>query len=127
MAKTFYTEHEIEDLFKSGIKRLDLNDDVVLTNLAYEKATRLGMELVKAAETPVRKPFLTDHSRTTAAASVKQAPTGGSAKPCANCSGSLPADMHNRIKTAVIARLGTNVDQAMLDRIIRRVLDQVKA
>lgn len=125
MAKTFYTEHEIEDLFKSGIRRLDLNDNVVLTNLAHEKAVRLGMELVKAAEVPVRKPFLTDHSRPASLPTPAQ--SAAIDRPVARTGGgTLPADLQGRIKTAVVARLGPNIDQAMLDRIIRRVLDQVK-
>jgi hypothetical protein len=37
-----------------------------------------------------------------------------------------PVDLTARIKNAVIAKLGTQVDQALLDTIIRRVLDQVK-
>ncbi len=46
MAKTFYTERDIEDLVKQGILSLEVNDHVVLTDLAFEKANRLGMRLV---------------------------------------------------------------------------------
>jgi hypothetical protein len=38
----------------------------------------------------------------------------------------VPADLSARIKNAVIAKLGTQVDASLLDSIIRRVLDQVK-
>ena len=44
--KTFYTEHDIEDLVCRGIMSLALNDHIVLTDLAYEKARQLGMSLV---------------------------------------------------------------------------------
>jgi hypothetical protein len=42
MAKTFYTEHEIEDLFKSGVTRLEVGENVVLTGLANEKSPKTG-------------------------------------------------------------------------------------
>ena len=41
MAKTFYTELDIELLFKQGVTSLVVNEDVVLTELAREKAERL--------------------------------------------------------------------------------------
>jgi hypothetical protein len=40
MPKKFYTEKDIEDLFNSGTKSLQVTDEVVLTELAYEKAKR---------------------------------------------------------------------------------------
>ena len=43
MPKKFYTEHDIEELFKSGIVCLEVNDNVQLTALAHEMANRLGM------------------------------------------------------------------------------------
>ena len=36
--KKFYTDKDIEELFHSGVKSLQVTDDVVLTDLAYEKA-----------------------------------------------------------------------------------------
>src|SRR5512137_1332766 len=47
MPKEFYTERDIEDMFKRGIMSLQVTDNVVLTELAYEKANRLGMQLIK--------------------------------------------------------------------------------
>ena len=47
MPKDFITERDIEDMVKRGILSLEINDQVVLTDLAYEKANRLGMRLVK--------------------------------------------------------------------------------
>jgi len=35
MAKEFYTEKDIEDLFQRGVMSLEVNDNVVLTELAY--------------------------------------------------------------------------------------------
>ncbi len=55
MPKEFYTERDIEDMFKRGILSLQVNDNVVLTELAYEKANRLGMQLLQASS-PVEPP-----------------------------------------------------------------------
>ena len=54
MPKEFYTERDIEDMWKRGITSLRVDDNVVLTELAYEKAQRLGMKLVK--DRPVEPP-----------------------------------------------------------------------
>mgnify|MGYP000262174690 CR=1 FL=1 len=47
MAKIFYTDHDIEDLAKQGVDSIELNDDIVLTDLARDKARRLGISVVK--------------------------------------------------------------------------------
>ncbi len=125
MAKTFYTEHDIEDMFKSGVTRLELSDNVVLTGLAYEKAQKLGMQLVQPNDHPSDAPVRPYISQATITSPSNyqlppvQVPFVGSAAPA-------PVDLSARIKNAVIAKLGTQVDQALLDTIIRRVLDQVK-
>ncbi len=112
MPKEFYTERDIEDMVKRGVMSLELNDNVVLTDLAYEKAGRLGMQLVRARPSeppgaPVR-PYLSQVQKP-AAAPVAPAPTAD-------------ADLAARIREAVNARLGPQVDQALLDVIIQRVL-----
>ena len=48
MARKFYTEDDIEDMVKSGVTSLEINDCVTLTELAYEKAKRLGLTLIQA-------------------------------------------------------------------------------
>lgn len=125
MAKTFYTEHEIEDLFKRGVTRLEMNDNVVLTGLAYEKAQKLGMQLVQPnaqpSDAPVR-PYISNPTVLSAQAFTPvQTPVPVKPTPVA-----APTDLSARIKNAVIAKLGAQVDQTLLDTIIRRVLDQVK-
>lgn len=45
MAKIFYTERDIEELHARGVTSLDVHDDVVLTDLARERALRLGVRL----------------------------------------------------------------------------------
>ncbi len=118
--KEFYTEKDIEDLVKRGIMSLDVNENVVLTELAYEKANRLGMRLVqnKADNPPAApvRPYLSEKIAAKPAA-VNPAPA---ASPV-----SAPAasgDLATRIRSAVVAKMGAQVDPTLLDSIIQRVL-----
>jgi len=112
MPKEFYTERDIEDMFKRGSLSLQVNDNVVLTELAYEKANRLGMQLLreKPLEPPAApvRPYISELRKPEAAQTVPNQ------KP--------EADLTAQIRNAVNARLGTQVDPALLDVIIERVL-----
>jgi hypothetical protein len=94
MAKTFYTERDIEDMANRGVTSLVVNDDVVLTDLAREMAMKRGIRMVR--ENPVHPE---DNGN---------------------------AQLIHRVKAAVIARLGGDVDLAMLDAIITRVVNGMK-
>jgi hypothetical protein len=120
MPKVFYTEKDIEDKVKAGILSLEVNDNVVLTDLAYEKANRLGMRLVRdkpdnPPAAPVR-PYLSQQQTPQACA-------------CAGTAGAVPpaqtdgAELRQRIRKAVVAQLGSQVDASLLDAIITRVLN----
>lgn len=111
MPKEFYTERDIEDMFKRGVMSLQLNDNVVLTELAYEKAQRLGMQLLRdrplePPAAPVRPYISQVHKPDPAPAPVPVA----------------ESDLTARIREAVNARLGTQVDPQLLEVIIQRVL-----
>jgi hypothetical protein len=113
MAKEFYTERDIEDMVKRGVTSLQVGDDVVLTELAYEKAQRLGMQLVRERPleppaAPVR-PYLSE--------ACKPGPTS----PAPATAAAAP-DLPARIREAVTSRLGAQVDPALLESIIQRVL-----
>ena len=115
MAKEFYTERDIEDMVKQGITSLQVTDDVVLTGLAYEKANRLGMQLLRGQpDTPPSAPMRPYLSQTVPNPTGNM-PGGEGQKPSS-------ADLHGRIKEAVVKRLGNQVDPALLDIIIERVL-----
>jgi hypothetical protein len=123
MPKQFYTEKDIEDLFRSGVKSLQVTDDVVLTELAYEKANRLGFQLISdRADNPPGapiRPYLSD--RGTPRSKPTVAPVSQSAsqpQPMA----SNTTDIEKRIRSAVIAKLGNQVDAKLLDNIIHRVV-----
>ncbi len=111
MPKEFYTERDIEDMYKRGILSLQVTDNVVLTELAYEKANRLGMQLLR--NRPVEPP----------AAPVRPY-ISQVLQPAASTAAPEPAetDLTQRIRAAVLAQLGNQVDTALLDTIIQRVL-----
>src|SRR5512142_2877225 len=122
MAKEFYTEKDIEDLVKRGVMSLNVTDDIVLTELAYEKANRLGMKLIRSqADNPPAAPVRPYLSEKVAARPAPAA--AGFAAPSAPAPSSTQADLRARIRSAVIAKLGTQVDAALLDTIIERVLN----
>jgi hypothetical protein len=111
MPKEFYTERDIEDLVKRGVMSLDVNENIVLTELAYEKANRLGMQLNRGGpDNPPAAPVRPYLSQKTPAAPAEAPASGGE--------NDLPA----RIRSAVIAKMGSQVDPALLDVIIQRVL-----
>ncbi len=122
MPKEFYTEKDIEDLVKRGVRSLNVTDDIVLTELACEKANRLGLKLIRSQAdnppaAPVR-PYLSEKvaGRAAPAAAAYVAPSAPAAP-------SGQGDLRGRIRSAVIAKLGTQVDAALLDSIIERVLN----
>jgi hypothetical protein len=115
MPKTFYTEHDIEDMVQRGTMTLTLSDDVVLTDLAYERAKRLGLKLLRENEKPPSapvRPYVSEVAKTKTATAPTPAPTSES-------------DLRQRVREAVIARLGNEVDPKLLDTIIQRVLNNV--
>ena len=133
MPKTFYTEKDIEELFKSGTKSLQVNDNVSLTDLAYEKAKRLGMQLLfddvdLPPIAPIR-PYLSSeshHSSTPINAkpkidSVAKTMTQPALTPALS-QGERGDEIAGRIRSAVLARLGNQVDAKLLDSIVQRVV-----
>ena len=132
MPKTFYTDHDIEDLVKRGIQSLIVDDDVVLTDLAYEKARKLGLELLRQDDKPPAAPerpyiaktqMVPARSPQTADSRPSMAPLAQPVMPERKAAGS--DDLHTRVRDAVIARLGDSVDPKLLDTIIQRVLKSI--
>ena len=115
MPKEFYTERDIEDMVKRGVMSLNVTENVVLTELAYEKANRLGMQLSRSQpdnppSAPVR-PYIAQKTNQPISG-VLNNPSTEPGEP----------DLQTRIHAAVIARMGTQVDPEMLNVIIERVL-----
>ena len=122
MPKKFYTEKDIEELVQSGVKALEVCDDVVLTELAYEKAKRLGFQLVTdRADAPPSasvRPYLSE-KKPVQAKPITASVSSADSQPKPTQSGS---DIETRIRSAVIAKLGNQVDAKLLDNIIHRVV-----
>lgn len=122
MPKKFYTEKDIEEFIRSGVKSLQVTDEVVLTELAYEKAKRLGFQLITdRADAPPSasvRPYLSEKNPVQAKP-VSASVSSTESQPKPTQSGS---DIEARIRSAVIAKLGNQVDAKLLDNIIHRVV-----
>jgi hypothetical protein len=115
MPKEFITERDIEELFKRGVRSLKVNESMALTQLAYEKANSLGIKLDQEhSDQPPSAPIRPYISQQSIEPPTVQPATSMSAKP--------PADLHARIRNAVSARLGNQINPKLLDSIIQRVL-----
>ena len=117
MAKKFYTERDIEDMAARGILSLEVDDNTVLTELAFEKASRLGVAIVQPHQLPPSAPV-----RPYLSSQIVEA------KPC--CHDKTPVALGDeqlrlRIRDAVNLKLGTQIDPALLETIITRVLNNV--
>lgn len=132
MPKTFYTERDIEDLAKRGVISLVEDDDIVLTDLARDKAMRLGVEIVHEFDQPPsapERPYITKLTSPSATSPGKtdspQVSSSVIAKPAVRGSGS--DELFESVRAEVVSRLGDAVDPQLLDTIIRRVLQNVGA
>jgi len=117
MAKTFITERDIEDMARRGELSITVTDDVVLTELAYEKAERLGVVLLQPHQLPPAAPIRPYLSEPVSDCSS-----------CTKCSTSAAPneeDLRKRIREAVKVKLGNQIDPALLETIISRVLNNV--
>lgn len=101
MAKTIYTDRDIDDLAQRGVKEIAVTDEVYVTDLARERAERLGVVLRTAAPS-------------------KSAPEQ-LAPPFDNRD-----QLVSQVKADVIAKLGSQVDAEIIERIVRRVVSQLK-
>ena len=130
MPKQFYTEKDIEDLVQRGVKSLQVTEEVVLTELAYEKARRLGLQLVtNLPDTPPAapvRPYLSEN-RPVQAKPVTESVSAAVSHPALTPALSQgergkTSEIEQRIRSAVIAKLGDQVDAKLLDNIIHRVV-----
>lgn len=133
--KTFYTERDIDDLHAAGVAEIEIDDDVVLTDLAREYAIKLGLRLKRVKQRtgpPVKgippalaeaPPKLQSEPSIAGAASTSPAAEMPAGTPPA--SGTPAEDPVAIIKAAVVARLGTDKHNALLDRLIPRIMAQL--
>ncbi len=118
MPRTIYTERDLEDLARRGVKEIAVNDDVYLTDVARERAEKLGIVL-KSGSAPATSAGAPGNAGSTTPAPARPMPPTGVA----------PQDQEAviaKVKADVLARLGPSVDAAIIDRIVRRVVSQLK-
>ncbi|MBI5296682.1 MAG: hypothetical protein HY869_14485 [Chloroflexi bacterium] len=120
MPKTFITERDVEDMQARGVTSIDVTDSVVLTDLAVERAMKLGVKL-KRVETssPPKASYSPSVNLIAAYPHEPNRPSMGSPLPAAPAS---DAELFAKIRSAVLARLDGQVNPALLDAVIAKVL-----
>jgi hypothetical protein len=121
--KTFYTERDISEMHANGVTEIEIDDDVVLTDLARDRAIALGLKMKLVAQRsgqPSSLPRL-------AVAPQMQLPPAvvGPSSPLpapATSPRATGTDLAAQVKSAVIARLGTTAHNDLLDQVIPQVL-----
>ena len=114
MPKIFYTERDIDDLKARGVTSIDVTDNVVMTDLALERAMRYEMKINRLEQSAPKASY--SPSVNTYAAYQREAPRESESD----------VDLKQKIKSAVLARINGQVDAVLLDTIITRVLAGMK-
>lgn len=115
MPKVFYTERDIDDLRARGVTSIDLTDNIVMTDLALERAMRYEMKIKRVEPSPAPKATYSP-SVNTHAAYQREVPRESASD----------AELKQKIKAAVLAKLDGQVDGALLDAVITRVVSGMK-
>jgi hypothetical protein len=114
MAKVFYTEQDIDDLQARGVDHIDVTDNVVLTDLAVERAMKHGIKINRRELSSPQTTY--SPSVNIYAAYPREAPRENASD----------KELKQKIKSAVLARLNGQVDESLLDAVITRVLAGMK-
>ncbi len=112
MPKVFYTERDIDEMKSRGVTALDITDNVVVTDAALERAMKYEMKITRADSSSAPKATLSGSVNLVAA--YPRAESAGD--------GELKA----KVKSAVLAKLDGQVDAAMLDAVISRVVSSLR-
>ncbi len=110
MSKTIYTEQDIDAMKARGATCVDVTDEVILTDLAMERALKHGLKINRGGQTAPKATF--SPSVNTYAAYTRETLSDTELKP--------------KIKSAVLARINGQVDDAVLDSTIERVMQRMK-
>jgi hypothetical protein len=114
MAKVFYTERDIEDLARQGVTSLAITDSVVVTDLAREKARKLGIQLLTERDSRL--------ASSAAQPAISSSPPPAAVAPTPRQTPPSGADLEARVYNAVKVKLDGQVDDALLRTIVKRVL-----
>jgi hypothetical protein len=117
--KSIYTARDIEDMYASGITELEIDDDVVLTDIAREKAAALGVQLKHTDGQHRQTERILRNLGAQLGTSPASDPHPG---PDKGRSSAVDHELVEQVKTGVIARLGTTAYNGLLDQVIPQVL-----
>jgi len=128
--KVFYTERDIETLSAQGVTEIEVDNDVVITDLAQDKARDLGIKMKKVAVRSgppapgglSRLAATSPSNLTPAMTRAQQSPPTPKSPVVTNPDAELVA----KVKAAVVARLGTTEHSDLLDRLIPILLARLK-
>ena len=109
MPKTFITERDIDDLKARGVTSVDVNDNVVMTDLAVERAMKHGIKIKRTEMSALPKAVYSSSVNLVAAFPREAA-------------ASSDAEVIQKVKALVLARLDGQVDAALLEAVIARVV-----
>ena len=107
MAKIFYTERDIDEMKARGLTSVDVTDNVIITDLALERAMKYDMKINRIEQSSPHATFSSSVNLVAAYPREMSAPD---------------IELKQKIKAAVLARLDGQVDAALLDAVITRVL-----
>jgi hypothetical protein len=111
MPKTFITERDVDDLKARGITCIEVTDNVVMTDLAVERAFKYGITLKRLEQGPPPQAALSQSVNLVAAFSRDASPDG---------------ELVQKVKSLVLARLDGQVDSTLLDAVVTRVIAAMK-
>lgn len=114
MPKVFYTERDIEDLARQGVTSLAITDNVVVTDLAREKARRLGITLITERDNRL--------ASQAAQSAISSSPPPAALAPTPRQEPPSGSELEARVYNAVKNKLDGQVDDALLRTIVKRVL-----
>jgi hypothetical protein len=115
MPKIFYTERDIDDMKVRGVTALDITENVVITDLALERAMKYDMKINRAERSAAPKASFSPSVNL----SVSSVHTMASRS-------SSDSELKDKIRSAVLAKLDGQVDMVLLDAVISRVISSLK-
>ena len=115
MPKIFYTERDIDDMKARGVTSIDITDNVVITDLASERAMRYEMKINRVQTSSAPKATYSP-SVNMVAAYQREVPRESASD----------AELKQKIKSMVLAKLDGQVDASLLDAVITRVMAGMK-
>jgi hypothetical protein len=114
MAKIFYTERDVDEMKSRGVTSIDVTENIVITDLALERAMKYEMKIHRVESSPAPKAVYSQSVNL----SVSSVHTMAQ-KP-------IDVDLKQKIKSMVLAKLDGQVDATLLDAVITRVLAGMK-